>query len=228
MRRLPLITIPILILGLASAPAQAEPIEITAGTLTVNRTFGVFHLQGPRDFLLDGFYEGSPLSGVVVGPGDPVSLFMLGGVAGNVSIDGQTFPVHPVSGPPFASVNVLGSVVAPSFSDDQTVSVFAPFSFTGRITPTITSAGPLFPPLDLVGQGTVEVEFRKNPFLPIWEPQTGVFRYESSEQAPIPEPATLILVGTGIAAHLIHRRRRRGQSDHNQLPNRIIGDAIDD
>ena len=142
MRRLSLMTIPILILGLASVPAQAEPIQITAGILTVNRTFGVFELEGPRDFALDAIYDGSPLSGVVVGPGDTVSLNMLGGVAGLVSIDGQTFQVHPVSGPPFASVNVLGSVVAPPFSNDQTVSVFAPFSFTGTITPLITSGGP--------------------------------------------------------------------------------------
>ena len=212
MCRLPVMTIPILILGLGSVPAQADPIEITAGILTVNRTFGVFHLEGPRDFLLDALYQGSPLSGIVVGPGDTVALNMLGGVGGLVSIDGQTFQSHPVTGPLFASVNVLGSVVAPQFSGDQTVSVFAPFSFTGRITSPVDV--PPFP-LDLVGQGTVEVEFRKNPFLPVWEPQTGVFRYESSEQAPIPEPATLILVGTGVAGHLIHRRRTRAKTPCN-------------
>ena len=104
MSRLPLMTIPILILGLASTPAQAEPIEITAGILTVNRTFGLFHLEGPRDFLLDALYDGSPLSGVVVGPGDTVALNMLGGVGGLVSIDEQTFQIHPVTGPLFASV----------------------------------------------------------------------------------------------------------------------------
>ena len=212
MRGLSFMATPMLILGL-SASAQADTIEITAGTLTLNRTFGELHVEGPRGFVLDSIIDSSSLSGTVVTPGETVVLDMRHMTVGpTFSIDGQTFQLHPITGPLSGGVSVFASVVAPPFSDDEPVSVFAPFTFTG----VISGVSPMEPPFPLtfLGRGTVLVDFRSNPFIPVWEPPRAVFQFESSEPAPIPEPATLVLVGSGIAGCLMRQRRtRRGREN---------------
>lgn len=205
MRGLSIVATPILIVGL-STTAQADTIEITAGTLTLNRTFGELHVEGPRGFLLDSFIPGSSLSGSVVAPGEMVNLDMLHMTVGpTFSIDGQTYQLHPQTGPLSGAVSVFASVVAPPFSNDDIVSVFAPFTFTGLIDGIMEAPFPL----TFLGQGTVQVDFRLNPFVSAWEPPRAVFQFESSTPAPIPEPATLVLVGSGIAGGVMRRRRAR-------------------
>ena len=207
MRGLSFVATPILILGL-STTAQADTIEITAGTLTLNRTFGELDIEGPRGFKLASIIEGSSLHGTVLGPGDTLELdLLLMSVGPTFSIDGQMYQIGPIVEPLGGAVNVFGSVVAPPFSsdEDEIVSVFAPFTFTGMISGLME---PPFP-LTFLGQGTVQVDFRLNPFVPAWEPPRAVFQFESSDPAPILEPATLVLVGSGIAGCLMRRRRTR-------------------
>ena len=207
MRSLPFVTTSILTIGLLSAPVHADTIEITAGTLTLNRTFGQLHVEGPRGFVFDSIIDGSSLGGSIVVPGETVVLTMERmGLPGQFSIDGQTFQIHPITGLLGSEGAVFASVVAPAF--DETASVSGPFTFRARI------AGidePPFP-LELVGRGTVQVDFLMNTVIPVWEPQRGVFQFESSDVAPIPEPATLILVGSGIAGCLM-RRCRNGRRE---------------
>lgn len=196
-----------LIVGVSSPPAHADTIGIMDGTLTLSRTSGVMHLEGPRGFVLDSTFEGSSLLGAIVAPGDTVVLTMEHmGLRGTVSIDGQTFQIHPFTGPVLGEGNLFASVVAPPFSGDQAASVVAPFTFTGRIVAFGMDLAPF--PLELVGLGTVQVDFLLNPLvtppLPLWEPQRAVFQFD-----PIPEPATLILVGSGLAGCLMRRRRTR-------------------
>jgi hypothetical protein len=218
-------------LMLAPTPVRADTIPITAGTLMIFPPPGPgqfgdrVHLEGTRGFTLDAFNisqsgdhhvyrcSGTP-SGECGVPGGRISLEVgssgsdLRGVA---TLDGRAFPIGLGEGEDgSAFVHFFdASFLVPSFNGTEHVSVFSPFSFVGAVAPPRLTGGPS---VQLVGRGTVRVDlaWASSPVSEGWDFQHA--RYEFQAPAPVPEPATLVLVGSGIVGCLIRRRRRASVS----------------
>ena len=94
--------------------------------------------------------------------------------------------------------------------DPQVISLVAPFLFSGRVLGFPQDAPEGTPPLfdvSLTGRGVVDFRLR--------DEGTGVWRfadltYTFQDQEPIPEPMSLVLVGSGLAGMVFGRRVRRG------------------
>jgi hypothetical protein len=194
-------------------PVRADPVRtipITSASLTINRSddSDPIHLEGPRGFTLDATNENFndfpklcdgalnsclPGSEVLVdaGSGDAPVAFTL---------DGQSYVTSPTS--PFsAGVAITGSFVVPSFTGTEAVSVFTPFTFFGSAL--FSDGGGV----RFNGSGTVRVDLAQTPDLgPGWFFQRAV--YEFQPQVATPEPASIALLGSGLAACLMGRRRR--------------------
>jgi hypothetical protein len=207
-------------------PVRADTIPITAGTFTIfsfDRPSGfpldTIHLEGPRGFTLDAFnispsgrhnvHDCEGPASLPCSPGDRISLSA--GSSGSdlsalVTLDGQTFNTGMVSDVVGeASVAFTGSFLVPSFTGVEAVSVFSPFSFFGSVVP------PGFgPTVQLVGRGAARVDLARvvtPEFGQTWDFQRAVYEFQTP--AVVPEPATLVLVGSGIAGCLIRRRRTK-------------------
>jgi len=97
-----------------------------------------------------------------------------------------------------------GSVIVPDLADRAVLS--APFTASGFLAAydNIARTGaPLFSTA-LSGRGTASVTF-----IPRIEGiDADSISYQFNDSAPIPEPATLLLVGSGLSAMYLRRRRR--------------------
>lgn len=94
-----------------------------------------------------------------------------------------------------------GSVVFPQGFTGGTLT--APFAFSGTFRPSDTY-------IDLSGSGTATLTF--GPYNPLVNPHafaTQTVRFDFADVAPTPEPASMLLVATGLAALAARRRRRR-------------------
>ena len=202
----------------------ADPIQVTAGTFTWDATSALamqLHVTGEQGLAIDAGLD--PFDGVngpindcyfsACLPGEtlPLTIDLTTEAFGEASIGGRTFPIDigtSVSG----SLNVLfdGNLIVPAFTGDLTGSASAAFIFSGLL---FFPEDPCCPsPQELGGRGIATVQFDWAPHpegVTAWNLRT--FRYEFTETAPIPEPTTLMLVGTGVAG-LILRRRRNASS----------------
>ena len=225
-------TAPLLIVLLTSAPASAEPIQITAGTLTPS-------LFTAPDFRAQ--YSLVLTDGSLVGqwPEGTVSLIScIGGCAPGTSVSpiARWFnPEQPseLAGPPTGTLQVGGVTAGPYFSGllmfggdafvlppaepgpigSREVMFSQPFSFTGSVTayPALIR-GPFVPDpqlsVDLIGGGTAHLRFGLDT-LPDGR-TLYIYGGSSYEFAPVPEPASLITVATGLGV-LWSRRRCRAR-----------------
>jgi len=88
---------------------------------------------------------------------------------------------------------------------DQPVLFTTPFTLTGLIILPFPSPGN--PPV--VGRGIATVTLMPqlvDPETKVWLSQS--VRYDFSDASAVPEPATLVLVGSGIVGCLLRRRQR--------------------
>ena len=223
-----LVILTVLCLTAAVSSSSAEPIRVTTG-------FFISPEDGPPGFSFEG--DGLRLSGffplVTASPRDPCVAGCLPGltvdmstVAGGESAS-RTFtlgtsPGALINGTEFGDLGQFGTmiglagvmrfdaptVVLPPLESNHALQV--PFVFTADVTgfaaDDLAAAAPLFN-ASLVGQGTATLEFLDAIGGSYFEPYvTYTF---SATPDPIPEPGTLLLLATGVAASA--RRWRTGK-----------------
>lgn len=193
--------------------SSAEPVTITSGLLTAiwsPQRGGSTLLTGTRGFSLDA--RVSPGEGridvldcVSCLPGAPLSVAgILSGAAftGVATIDGQTYTdLSGVPGPTSIYMEFFGRTVLPAIQAADVV-VTLPFSMMGFFNLPGTEEV-------LKGRGLATVVLRPAvvaPDVPLqWAGSSVV--YDFGNQAMVPEPSTMILVGGGLLA-LVRARRR--------------------
>jgi hypothetical protein len=200
------------------APARGEaepiPVQILHGSLDAVHIVGQLSLTGNHGFTFNGGV-GTSIGGVFglsmtcdpCLPGAPIDLTAHWGgndLGGTATFQGVTYSqVGSVSGDrAVGTVRFSGSAVAPPLTG-LTETIVAPFVFDGMFIfpPAGTSRGTS---ASLNGLGNVTVVLRRRPDLAFWTWESAVYEFE-----PIPEPGTLMLVGTALAG-LALRRRRNG------------------
>lgn len=198
-----------------SQVASADPIAITSGAFIGDRSSVHMDAIGERDLAITagggstgGFY--GPFSSCSPClPGGPVSLemhFSGSDFPGRVSLDGESFLVGlGTSTTGSLLTNFWGETVAPPFGGVTEVSISAPFWFDGRLNFPTPEGEPSRPHEQLIGRGTATVNLRWGTLGDLWAVHTVRYDFE-----PVPEPASLLLLGTGLVG-LASRRLRRGQ-----------------
>jgi hypothetical protein len=208
-----------LLLAFAVLPLRAygDPVRITSGFFEVSGVGrgATFHFAG-NDFEASGLLEPGD-----VGPdrtcspcaaGDPIELrtFFAGNMGrGTATADATALAVDFAGSLLFSAP----SFRAPSAAGDFTVT--DTFTFSSRLLGILnlnTQDETIAFERALTGRGIVTASFRSNPTQP-GDPALFFFkdvRFEFSSADAVPEPATLLLFGTGLAAAFGCRKRRTG------------------
>lgn len=201
------------------AAADPIPIHVVAGSLEMSRTSGTLSIEGDdRGFtlvaavgvtggLLGPFLTCSPCM-----PGAPISLdahWSDNDLRGTATFDGVTYAPLGSLSPGGASgvVDFTGTAVAPPL-EGLAATLAAPFLFSGSFF--IPVAGEVSGRIEasLVGSGTATVALGRSAVDNPWSYMSAVYQFEDPD--PIPEPGTLLLVGSALAG-LAARRRRKTQ-----------------
>jgi hypothetical protein len=216
MRILTLRGLQLAVLAVLAGPslAAADPVRITSGFVHAGAVDprAQFAFEG-EGFSLAGFAEAFSstlsLECVPCAPGTTLDLggaFLGPDAAGSGVVDGVMYSEIFLNG-------MTGTFSSPSFqiSGDQALTMVRNFTFSGTISGYLLNPSvhgftePAFTKM-LTGQGIVRSEFLFNA------DETPLFfatqlQYEFTDSAPVPEPGTLLLVGTGAAVAALRRRR---------------------
>jgi hypothetical protein len=188
--------------GFITAPRSTPP----NGTASVTGTDG-FTLEArvtPGEGRVDATFSCNPCA-----PGDPLSVGanLSGAVfSGFFTLDGVRYDdISTVNSPASLYFELFGGGIAPAIQDGPVV-LTAPFTLSGMINLPFPSTGPT-----VFGRGIASVLL--TPTFPtpggpaMWLAES--VRYDFSDATPVPEPATLVLVSSGLFAIVRTARRRR-------------------
>jgi hypothetical protein len=136
-----------------------------------------------------------------------VNAAWFGGSSGTASFDGQTFSLGQ-QGEQTGAMNAFfeGIMLLPAFTGEQFGSAAGPFTFSGALFPPFGTGLPTDIPLQGRGIATATFEW-PNPDIP----NSWIFRsiqYEFESAAPVPEPTSLLFIGSGLGGLALRRWRR--------------------
>ena len=204
-----------LIGAVAATPASADPVTITGGQAVATLSSGSFSFTAgglsASAGLPDGWSSAVTMTCSPCSPEQPVTLSFSStcvsclseGSTGN-ELGGIIYP-SPVTF--YANFDFRG----PSFSSgdlsSDNLSFTAPFTMTGSLA-AFTAANDPNPPFystDLVGSGLATIAFT-GPAGGLYNAQSITYDFTSPGPSPTPEPASIVLLGSGAA--LLWRKRR--------------------
>jgi hypothetical protein len=200
-----------LALALPVSAARADPFLITAGTMTAKNVggshiLGTVDLRGTEGFeahlVVDASY--SPWACRPCGPAgasqEITTVFSGSNGRGTVQVNGVSYSV-----PSRAAIQLPASgdpVILPPISAGASLS--APFELIFSFVSLYDVGDEPVVTLPIEGRGIVTIELIPNPFQPLWE-----FSRATYDFSPVPEPTSLMLLGTGVLAMVAKRTRRR-------------------
>jgi hypothetical protein len=208
----------------APRTTSADPIAITKGTITLPANFApapttLNGTDGVRPFTFDGVIS----TDAIIGPYtscEPcttqvsIAIHAVIGVSGDVTYGSESYRVGPglLDTDGDLNLDVQGAISLPKpVAIGQLRTFTAPFTASGTLAPPFFAGGLAN---TLSGSGRMTITLVAGPGdaeQPTeWSFRSAEYRFNASSggPAPVPEPASFLLFGSGVSALVLRRRSR--------------------